>query len=150
MIKFAWNDPKNFVFLTMWRHNLNVGDANMYLSRGTNSNGPFKELICGFKTISINTYSTMVIDLSTDPRQGRQTLQKHEAFHLWESPISGLLLEMSKDFMNFSKEGINILALGSKDTKQIKDNLGMDKVVHSLDSLSYLKVDPINYMNFRC
>ena len=36
LIKFAWDDPKNFVFLTMWRHNLNVGDANMYLSRGSN------------------------------------------------------------------------------------------------------------------
>lgn len=57
---------------------------------------------------------------------------------------------MSKDFMNISKSGIHVLALGSKDTKQIKDNIGQDKVVHSLDSLSYLKVDSINYMNFRC
>ena len=35
----------------------------------------------------------MVIDLASDPKMGRQTLQKHEAFHLWESPVSGLLLE---------------------------------------------------------
>jgi hypothetical protein len=26
----------------------------------------------------------------------------------------------------------------------------MEKVLHSLDSLSYLKIDPINYINFRC
>jgi hypothetical protein len=26
----------------------------------------------------------------------------------------------------------------------------MDKMMHSLDSLSYLKVDGINYINFRC
>jgi len=26
----------------------------------------------------------------------------------------------------------------------------MDKMMHSLDSLSYLKVDSINYINFRC
>lgn len=71
LIKFNWDNPRKFVFITMWRHNLNVGDANMYISRGTNDMGPYKELICGFKTISINTYSTMVIDLSTDPSEGR-------------------------------------------------------------------------------
>ena len=42
-----------------------------------------------------------------------------------------------------------MLALGTVDSKPLKDNLGMDKVLHSLDSLSYLKVDPINYINFR-
>jgi len=34
--------------------------------------------------------------------------------------------------------------------KHIKDSQGLDKVVHSLESLSYLKLDPINYMNFMC
>jgi len=59
-------------------------------------------------------------------------------------------LEHSKDYLTFSRAGINILALGVQDQKPLKDNLGMDKVMHSLDSLSYLKVDPINYINFRC
>jgi hypothetical protein len=34
--------------------------------------------------------------------------------------------------------------------KPLKDNFGMDKIMHSLDSLSYLKVESINYINFRC
>ena len=43
-----------------------------------------------------------------------------------------------------------MLGLGAEDQKPLKDNFGMDKVLHSLDSLSYLKVDSINYINFRC
>jgi hypothetical protein len=135
----------------MWRHNLDIGDANMYISRGTNELGDYKELICGYKTIGINTYNTVVLDIATtDHERGRQTLQRHEAFQLWESPISGLLLEQSKDYLTFSRAGINVLGLGTVDSKPLKDNFGMDKVLHSLDSLSYLKVDSINYINFRC
>jgi hypothetical protein len=115
LIKFKWNDPSDYVFITMWRHNLNIGDANVFISRGTNSSGqPFKELVLGCKAISINTYTTMVIDLSQkDITKGRQTLQKHEAFQLWESNVSGLLLDYTKDYLTFSKAGINILALGT-------------------------------------
>ena len=134
----------------MWRHNLNIGDSNMYITRGTNNNGPYKELVLGYKTISINSYTTMVIDLTVEAKKGRLTLQKHEAFQLWESSISGLLLQNSKDFLTFSKTGINILALGTKDQKALKDNLGFDKIVHSLDSLSHLKVDALNFTNFKC
>lgn len=48
----------------MWRHNLDIGDANMYISRGTDSKRDYKELICGYKTIGVNTYNTVVLDLS--------------------------------------------------------------------------------------
>jgi hypothetical protein len=113
LIKFNKEDPTKKVDLTMWRNMLDIGDANMYISRGTNKNGDYKELICGSKTISINTYNTVVLDLSSDENRGRQTLQRHEAFQLWESPIAGLLLEHSKDFLTFSRAGINILALGN-------------------------------------
>lgn len=57
---------------------------------------------------------------------------------------------MSKDYITFSKDGINIIALGNQDTKNLKDNFGIDKVLHSLDSQSYLKCDPVNFINFRC
>jgi hypothetical protein len=57
---------------------------------------------------------------------------------------------MTKDYITFSKDGINIIALGNQDTKNLKDNFGIDKVLHSLDSQSYLKVDPVNFINFRC
>ena len=67
--------------LTSWRNNLTIGDTSMFISRGIGSNGlAFKELIVGFKTIFINTYCTTVLDLGSEIVDGRQTLQKHEAF----------------------------------------------------------------------
>ena len=56
--------------------------------------------------------------------------------------MTGLLLKVSKDFLTFSKTGINVVALGSVSKRIVKDNLGFDKQLHSLDSLNYLKVDP--------
>ena len=143
LYKFSERNPKDFTILTSWRHNLSIGDANIFLSRGyTKKKKPFKELICGYKTIYINTYNTVVLDLGAVIHKGRQTIYKHEAFQLWESNISGLLLKVSKEFITFTKSGMNILGLGIHETRSFKDNNGNDKTLHSLDSLNYLKVDP--------
>ena len=48
--------------------------------------------------------------------------------------------------MSFSKAGINLLALGSIAKRPVVDNEGQNKMIHSLDSLSFLKVEPINYI----
>ena len=77
-------------------------------------------------------------------------LHKYENFQLWESPIKGLLLEKSKNFLSFSKNGINILSLGSIAKQAITECTGHRKILHSLDSLSFLKIDPYNYLNFQC
>jgi hypothetical protein len=65
LIKFPQDDPTNFVSITSWRNNLDIGDSNIFLSRGTNNQGEaYKELICSYKSININTYNTVVLDLS--------------------------------------------------------------------------------------
>lgn len=61
-----------------------------------------------------------------------------------------MLITDSKDFLSFSKAGINILALGQTAKRKIFDNEGQTKMIHSLDSLSFLKVDQTNLMNFKC
>jgi hypothetical protein len=61
---------------------------------------------------------------------------------MWESSISGLLLKLNKEFITFSKAGVNILGLGIEETRTLNDNYGNGKTLHSLDSLNYLKVDP--------
>ena len=58
-------------YITMWRHQLEIGDANMQISRGNLERGLFKELIIGYKTIGINTYNTVVLDLSSEIGMGR-------------------------------------------------------------------------------
>jgi hypothetical protein len=65
LIRFSQDDPSYYRVITAWRNNLNIGDSSMFISRGLTKDGlAFKELVVGYKTISINTYNTVVLDLS--------------------------------------------------------------------------------------
>lgn len=44
----------------------------------------------------------------------------HESYQLWESQVKGFLLT-SNDFLILSKDGINLLALGEKASRVVKD-----------------------------
>jgi hypothetical protein len=147
LIKFNEEDPSKFSYLTMWNHKLDIGDVNMQIMRDNERD--CKELLIGYKTIYINTYNLVVIDLAGDEEK-RATLFRHEAFQLWESSVFGMNLSISKDFVSLSKTGMNVLAMGSIPKKELKGSDGSKKMIHSLDSLSYLKVDPLNFINFKC
>ena len=43
---------------------MNIGDANLSLSKGEDEGNKFKELIVSYKSESINTYNVIVFDLS--------------------------------------------------------------------------------------
>ena len=137
--------------MTMWPHKLDISDVNMQIIRDTDANGaPYKELIIGYKTIYINTYNLVVQDLG-GAKEERATLQRHESFQLWESSISGMMLQtVNKEYVTISKSGLNVLALGKIEKRTLSTLDGQQKMIHSLDSLSFLKVDKINYMNFKC
>ena len=83
----------------------------MCIMRGEQDGVPYKELIVGYKTIYINTYSLWCTDLGGESKD-RATLQKIECFQLWESAISGIALMKNKDWVTFSKSGVNVVALG--------------------------------------
>ena len=51
--------------------------------------------------------------------------------------------------MTFSKEGINVLSLGRYDKKPLTDQEGLQKIIHSLNSMSYLKLEKINIVSFK-
>lgn len=99
---------------------LDIGDSSIHISRGIDSHGDFKELVIGYKTININTYNIVVQDLSGNAQQ-RATLQKHESFQLWESKVSGLVVTKTKDYLTFSKSGINVVSLGTTIKKPLVD-----------------------------
>lgn len=129
---------------------MDIDDVSMYFSKGLNNQGEtFKELVIGYKTIFINTYNTVVQDMSFS-REENSILFRHEAFQLWESECMGLLLEISKEYLHISKRGINILAVGTMEKKKIQDAEGNDKMIHSFDSLSYLKLNPNNFILLKC
>jgi hypothetical protein len=60
------------------------------------------------------------------------------------------MLEGQKDFISISKAGINVLSLGAEPKRHMVDNEGQDKMIHGLDSCSFLKIDSINYIKFEC
>jgi len=43
-----------------------------------------------------------------------------------------------------------VLSLGTAEKRAIVDNNGIDRMLHSLESCNYLKVDPNNHLVFEC
>jgi len=121
----------------------------MYILRGNDQYGSYKELICSYKTIYINLYNLDVFDLSGEEDK-RATLVRHESFQLWESKVHGMILFKNKDFIKISKNGIDIIALGTTTHRLKQDPEGKKRTIHSLDYFSFLKLDPINYLTFKC
>ena len=52
------------------------------------------------------------------------------------------------DFVTLNRDGINIVALGQVEKREIMDSDGQERMLHSLQSSNYLKVDPENYLLF--
>lgn len=67
---------------------------------------------------------------------------------MWESGIKGFFLNKNKDFITINKEGVNVYSLGSRSKQSITADNGQEKMVHSLDSVSYLKIHPKNFVLF--
>ena len=138
LIKFESQNPQNHGFLIRWKNKRWIWDSNIFISRGVDRvDGKiltYKELVVSYKTDSINTYNVIVLDLvdsSLDEKMKKgqkklslSLLHKYECFQLWESPVTGLLLQNSKNFLSFGKQGINILALGSVPKQPITDCTG--------------------------
>lgn len=74
-----------------WKNKLEIADAQlqvMEVSR-TQLNGSVlreKELVVSYKTIYINLFSAIVLDMKTGMIKFR-----YESYQLWESPVTGFL-----------------------------------------------------------
>ena len=62
--------------------------------------------------------------------------------------ISGIALKKNKDFVTFSSSGINVIALGQISNRNLVSLDGSQIKIHSLESLNFLKVDPLNMVMF--
>jgi hypothetical protein len=112
LIRFSESDPEKFIFHLKIKNKLEVNDCSIFVSRAHTAEGKrFKELICGYKTININTYNLIVYDIS-GREEDRAILFRYEGFQLWESQIRGFLMKTTKDFICICKGGIKIIALG--------------------------------------
>ena len=86
IIRFDENNPERKQFLLRVKNKLDCGDVSIYVHRDKVKNT--KELIVGFKTIYMNTYSILVMDISNVIDTDRQkVIFSIECFQLWESAV---------------------------------------------------------------
>ena len=145
MLRFHETDIYKFKFVINYANKLDMGDATIYVNYRDNG---CREMIIGYKSIYINIYTIVVMDL-TATESDTTVIFSHESFQLWESGIFGLFLK-SKDFITVNRDGLKVTHLGSTTRKAIKDNKGNDKMLHSLESMNSLKIDSENNLKYSC
>lgn len=133
------------VYLINWNNKLDIGNCDIQVMHETLKCGEKQEyIVVSYKCIGINTFNVFVIDLGT-----RLIKYWHEGYQLWESPVKGFLLS-TNDFLILSKDGINVLSLGEKEGRVIKDQDGQRRYIHALGTCNYLKIEPTNHLLFAC
>jgi len=141
---------KDSSYYINWNNKLDIGNCDLHLMREKIMGGEEGEtkncIVVSYKCIGINTFNVFVIDLDKNNKLIRYW---HEGYQLWESPVKGFLLN-TNDFLIPSKDGINVLALGEKKERVIKDNEGFDRMIHSLGKCNYLKIEKTNHLLFAC
>lgn len=85
IIKISEKNPNEFYFLIKWKNKLNIGDPNMYIMKNKSKNydTDIKELVISYKTIFMNTYNVINMDISVEhDDQGDNQLMifRHESF----------------------------------------------------------------------
>lgn len=61
-----------------------------------------------------------------------------------------MLLSNKLDFIKMSKVGAELLAIGSPQKRCILDETRTERIIHPLESISYLKIDRDNFVTFEC
>jgi hypothetical protein len=133
-------------YLISWTNKLDIGNCDLHMmeEKDLEGDGSHLNIVVSYKSIGINTFNVFVINLDD-----KLIKYWHEGYQLWESPVKGFLLN-SNDFLILSKDGINVLALGEKDGRVIKDQEGFDRYIHSLGSINYIKIEKTNHLLFAC
>ena len=80
LIKFNEHNPSESTFFFKWKNKLDISDADIAVVRNKDSH--YKELLVSYKTIYVNTFNVMLVDISSEKMT---TLYRHESFQLWES-----------------------------------------------------------------
>lgn len=141
-MKDAEQASKEHMFILNLQDKLCIDDVDMYVLKDKNR----RQLVVSFKTIYINTYSVIVIDILNE-----DVVFRHDSFNLWETKIMSFLNDATLDYVSLSERGMGVLGLSTQFlTKRVKDNSNDMHQVHSLASCDYLKLNPRNHILFSC
>ena len=78
IVKFNEEDPNDFKYIMKVKNNLDIGDANIFVLR--NEELLYKEIVVSYKTIHINTYMILIIDISNVNQEMQRVNFRHESF----------------------------------------------------------------------
>jgi uncharacterized protein YueI len=78
-------DTKEPKFLINWKSKLDIGNASLYLVWSDKKEKDY--LIVSYKSIHINTYTVLMVNLET-----RKIEYRLESYHLWENNIQSIML----------------------------------------------------------
>ena len=62
----------------------------------------------------------------------------------------GLLISNNKDYVILNRDGLSVMPLGKVDKRIFQGNEPQEKMVHCLEQLNYLKIDPDNHIEWDC
>lgn len=92
-----------------------------------------------------NTYSLLIINL-----KNKRVLYKHTNYQLWESPCYGFLCDYKNDFILLNKEGMSFVKLSELEMhKTIGNPDGIKRMIHSIGSANYLKIEESNMVDYQ-
>tara|TARA_B110000285_G_C15117245_1_gene614852 strand:+ start:2080 stop:2247 length:168 start_codon:yes stop_codon:yes gene_type:complete len=54
----------------------------------------------------------------------------------------GFILHRNKDYIMLNNDGLSIIGLGTEEKRDVQDDQNNSKMIHSLESISFLKLEP--------
>lgn len=134
------NNPSDFELIYRKTTMLDIDDCSLVILKSQQRQT--KELMLAYKTVFVNTYSVILLDIS---RYTKMNMLIHfESFHLFELNICATILESSEDFVTVSSKGMDVINLSSMNKRLVQGPKNNEYMVHSLDSFSFLKLDNTN------
>lgn len=95
--------------------------------------------------IYTNTYTILIID-----RKTARVLYKHSNYQLWESPCYGFLSTLHNDFIILNKDGMSFVKLNEHEMRKSFNNQdGIKRMIHSIGSANYLKIEASNMVDYQ-
>ena len=58
----------------------------------------------------------------------------------------GFILHRNKDYIMLNNDGLSIIGLGTEEKRDVQDDQDNSKMIHSLESISFLKLEPQNFI----
>jgi len=83
-------------------------------------------------------------------KKSSRVLYKHTNYQLWESPCTGFLCTYLNDYIILNKDGMSFVKLSEQEMRKAFSNEdGIKRMIHSIGSSNYLKIEDENMVDYQ-